>query len=72
MRTRGTTKTEKVRQHLLAGRSITPIEALDEYGSFRLSSIIKTLRDRGYAIRTEMVAYPDTGSRFARYSLINQ
>lgn len=62
---------EQVLQHLLSGQSITPIEALDLYGSFRLSSIIYRLRDRGYDIRTEMVTIRK-GTRVARYTLIQK
>lgn len=59
-----------VTAHLESGHSITPIEALDMYGSFRLSGIISKLRKRGYNIRTERETYPATGSRFARYTMI--
>ena len=59
---------EQVLQHLLSGQSITPIEALDLYGSFRLSSIIFRLRGRGYDIHTEMVTIRK-GTRVARYTL---
>lgn len=59
---------EQVLQHLLSGQSITPIEALDLYGSFRLSSIIFRLRDRGYDISTKMVTIRK-GTRVARYTL---
>lgn len=62
------TQDERVLQHLLSGKSITPLEALDLYGSFRLSSIIFRLRDRGYDIRTEMVTIRK-GTRVARYTL---
>lgn len=34
----------KVKAHLLNGKSITPIEALNLYGTFRLASRIHTLR----------------------------
>lgn len=63
------TKISKVLEHLESGKTITPIEALDEYGSFRLSDIILKLRRRGYDIRTDMVKYRPTQSRFAMYTL---
>lgn len=62
------TQGERVLQHLLGGQSITPLEALELYGSFRLSSIIFRLRERGYDIRTEMVTICK-GTRVARYTL---
>lgn len=64
------TKIERIRQHLLDGKPITPIGALEMYGSFSLKQVILALRKRGYRIRTTIVKYPATGSRFARYSLI--
>lgn len=62
------TQIEQVLLHLLSGRTITQLEALRLYGSFRLSSIIFRLRDQGYDIRTEMVTIRK-GTRVARYSL---
>lgn len=65
------TQDAQVIRHLMSGKSLTPIEALDLYGSFRLSSIIYRLRDRGYDIRTEMVTIRK-GTRVARYTLIQK
>lgn len=50
-----TTATQKaqVREILLSGRSITPLEALREVGSLRLSAIIFDLREEGLPIITE-------------------
>ena len=62
------TQRNRVLAHLMSGKSITPIEALDLYGSFRLSSIIFDLRGQDYDIRTEMITIRK-GSRVARYSL---
>jgi hypothetical protein len=38
--------------HLRAGRSITALIALSEYGVFRLASIIYNLRNDGWRITT--------------------
>lgn len=64
------TKTDMVRKHLERGAAITPILALNLYGTFSLCAIISGLRRRGYPIRTDIVKYGPTGSRFAKYSLI--
>lgn len=53
--------------HLKRGHSITPIEALEMFGCFRLSGRIRDLRDEGMDIKTEMIE--KNGKRFARYSL---
>ena len=52
---------------LKTGRSITPIQALDDYGCFRLAAVIHRLRGRGFGIETETISH--NGKRFARYWL---
>jgi hypothetical protein len=49
---------------------ITPLEALQKYGCFRLASRINELRTLGYDIKTTMVE--QNGKRFAEYSLENK
>lgn len=56
--------------HLKSGKSITPIDALAEYGCFRLASRICDLRQDGHNIHKEMERDERTGKRFARYSYI--
>lgn len=65
------TKTQKqlVRQFLMDGNSITPLDALNKFGVFRLSAIIFDLRNEGMNIETEYVQNPN-GKMFAKYSLI--
>ncbi len=60
-----TTKKDKVLAHLMNGQSITPMEALTEYGSFRLGAIIFDLRAEGHKINTEIAK----GSGHAIYTL---
>lgn len=51
----------------LKRKSITPLDALRDYGCFRLAAVIHLLRDEGHMINTKMV---DNGrKKFARYSL---
>ena len=63
-------KTQKahVKDYLESGKSITPIEALEMFGSFRLGSIIFKLRGEGMAIRTDYVTNR-YNTKFAKYSL---
>lgn len=58
----------KIKQWLLNGKSITAIEALNQFGCFRLASRISDLRQQdGLPICKEMV---DNGEkRFAKYYL---
>jgi hypothetical protein len=51
--------------HLKSGKSITPIDALNLYGCFRLGARIKNLREEGHNIITD---YEESnGKRYARY-----
>lgn len=52
---------------LLNGYSITPIEALNMFGCFRLSARIANLREDGLQVVTDMVTIND--KRVARYYL---
>ena len=61
-------QSKQILNHLQSGKVITPLEALRLYGCFRLGARIFDLKNKGYAISTEMVS--ENGKRFARYSLI--
>ena len=53
----------------LKQRPITPIEALDQYGCFRLAARIKDLRGLGHNIETNIVERGD--KRWAEYRLVD-
>jgi hypothetical protein len=53
---------------LLNGYSITQLEALTQFGCFRLAARIAYLRDKGLDIVTDMVTL-ENGKRVARYFL---
>ena len=57
------TKQDKVLTHLQTYGNITPLEALNLYGSFRLGALIFNLRKEGYEIETTIV--PKKG--YAKY-----
>ena len=59
---------DDVKSVLVSGQSITPIEALNKFGAFRLSAIIFDLREEGLNIVTNMIQ--GTNNRYAEYSLI--
>ena len=62
------TQTEMIRAHLLEGKSITPLDALSEYGCFRLAARIDELRKEGLHINTEKETR--NGKAYARYSMV--
>ena len=50
------TQKSKIKQHLESGQPITPIDALERYGCFRLAAIIHTLRhEDGMNIEKELI-----------------
>ena len=64
------TQIKRIRQHLESGKSITPLEALHLYGSFRLSACIWTLKHK-YGMNIETTMIEEDGKRFAEYSLVD-
>lgn len=67
------TQNEAILNHLKSGKSITPIEALNKYGCFRLASRISDIKKMGYLVHKEMVndKKPDgTKERYAKYMLV--
>lgn len=58
-------KEKLVLAHLESGKTITPIEALNLYRSFRLAAIICELRKQGHNIITK-----DDKNSYATYELI--
>ena len=68
MKTQTQTQKEAILRHLQSGKTITPLEALNLYGCFRLGARIWDLRDEGYVIRSENVKQGK--KTFASYKLI--
>lgn len=61
------TQKEKIREYLLNGGTLTPLDALEKFGCFRLATRIFELKKEGLDIRTEMVENEATGKRYAKY-----
>ena len=58
----------QIAAYMMQGNKITPLEALDIFGSLRLSAVIFVLRERGYKIQVERVK-TNTGKWVAQYSI---
>lgn len=56
-----------IKAWLMNGRSITPLQALDMFGCFRLSARIDNLRKEGMYIKTDLIVIND--KRIAQYSI---
>ncbi len=61
------TQTKAILKHLLSGRELTSMQAIELYGATRLSGIIYRLRNKGYIInrRDEVVK-----TRYGRNTVI--
>ena len=66
-----TGQSAQILKALKGGRSLTALDALKEFGVFRLAARIRDLRQLGYSISSTMV-YGDDGKRFALYALDGQ
>jgi len=60
-------QTSSILKSLEKGQKITPLNALEKFGCFRLSARINDLRNEGHHIVTKIVK--KDGKRFAQYSL---
>ena len=58
----------QIADYMMQGNKITPLEALNLFGSLRLSAVIFVLRERGYKIQVERVK-TNTGKWVAQYSI---
>ena len=61
------TQTQQIHKYLMEGREITPIDALQKFGCFRLAARISDLRLAGLNIETQIVKKDD--KTFASYKL---
>ena len=62
------THSEQILEHLKSGKTITSLEALQEYGCLRLSARIYDLKARGHRIDSQMIDLPN-GKRCKEYRL---
>jgi hypothetical protein len=62
------TQTDAILAHL-EHKPITPLEALNEYGCFRLGARIYDLKRQGHNISREMIEVGREGKRVAQYRL---
>jgi hypothetical protein len=63
------TQIDQILNHLKSGKPITPIDALNKFGCFRLGARIFDLKREGHNIHKQMIETPK-GARVAEYRLI--
>ena len=63
------THLEQILEHLKQGKTITQAEAITYFNCYRLSAVIKCLRNIGYDIVTHREPNSNTKGTHARYEL---
>lgn len=61
-------QTKQIQRHLEKGKSLTPIQALNKFGCFRLAARIADLRNDGMNIKTTIVKLKNK-KQIAKYTL---
>jgi len=64
---RYTSQQKNILNHLKKVGSITPLDALEQYGCFRLAAVIFNLRADGHKIKTKKITRQ--GKTYASYKL---
>lgn len=57
----------EILEHLLLGNEITPMDALQKFGCFRLGARIWDLKKKGYSIESRLKNDEATGKHYAAY-----
>ena len=62
----------KIKDHLLSGKSLTQLDALYAFGTFRLGARIDELKKQGMNISSELIEITSDGKikHVARYKLV--
>ena len=63
---------QRLLTYLLAGKTITGIEALEKFGIYRLSDCIHVFRNKGYNIKTTLRNNADGDGQHAVYKWIRE
>jgi hypothetical protein len=63
---------KKIKDHLMKGGKLTPLDALYQFHCWSLSSRISDLKKEGLKIKTDMIEITSDGKkkRVARYSIM--
>lgn len=65
-------QTQAIKEWLLSGKSITPLEALEHFGCLRLGARIADLRKQGLHIECKTDMDSRTGKRYGTYWLVKE
>lgn len=62
------TQKQQISNYLAKGKSLTPLQAYEKFGSLRLAAVIYDLKNNGMKIKTEMITVKK-GTQVAKYSV---
>lgn len=65
-----TSQNKLILKHLKSGKSLNPLQALKEFGCFRLSARIHNLREAGHDIECNIVQVEN--KKFASYKYLGE
>ena len=66
-----TSQSTNILKHLQSNGTITPMDALNQYGCFRLAAVVFDLRKEGHNITTVSRTKSDGKGKFASYKYDN-
>jgi hypothetical protein len=62
----------RILDHLMSGRTLNQLEAIELFGCIRLPARITELRQQGFGIDCKMVKNQSTGKVYGQYSLLTK
>jgi hypothetical protein len=62
-------QTGMILEHLVSGKEINPMEALNKYGCYRLGAVIFNLKKEGYHISTRIHRFKKPSGRDGHYAV---
>lgn len=66
---KGNSQAGLILMHLLSGKEINPIQALNEYGCYRLGAVIFNLKKEGWLIQTRIERFTKSNGRKGHYAV---
>lgn len=62
------TQKQQIANYLAKGKSLTPLQAYEKFGSLRLAAVVYDLKNDGMKIKTDLITVKK-GTQVAKYSV---
>lgn len=63
---------DQILTHFLTGASLTPLEALNNFGAFRLSAVVHKLKEEGWDIESKLIHDKRNNKMYSKYRLSDE